>query len=136
MIFGIFSTMTNACTDLDDLDQYEGTIADKGITKNTSSTSKGPMTSDVFFLRLNGLEQILATYNKKQSYYDLDSRLRVGDRVTVYFKLSPYNDKPNLSTYQIEKDGQVILGQDEFKGKEMIGGVIATLGLGLIITIG
>jgi len=28
------------------------------------------------------------------------------------------------------------LGQDEFKGKEMIDRVIATLGLGLIITIG
>jgi hypothetical protein len=128
--------MTNACTDLDDLDKYEGTIADKGITKNTSSTSKGQITSDVFFLRLNGLDQTLATYNKEQSYYDLNSRLSVGDQVTVYFKSSPYNDKPNLSTYQIEKDGQVILGQDEFKGKEMIGGVIATLGLGLIITIG
>ncbi|MFN7600107.1 MAG: hypothetical protein ACK5R0_01770 [Bacteroidota bacterium] len=121
MIFGIFSTMTNACTDLDDLDKYEGTIADKGITKNKSSTSKGQITSDVFFLRLNGLDQTLATYNKEQSYYDLDSRLGVGDQVTVYFKSSPYNDKPNLSTYQIEKDGQVILGQDEFKGKEVIG---------------
>jgi hypothetical protein len=128
--------MTNACTDIDDLDKYEGTISDKGITQNTSSTSKGPRTSDVFFLRLNGLDQTLATYNKEQSYYDLDSKLSVGDRVKVYFKLSPYNDKPNLSTYQIEKDGQVILGQDEFKGKEMIGGIIATLGLALIITIG
>ena len=136
MIFGIFSTMTNACTDLDDLDKYEGTIADKGIIQNTSSTSKGPITSDVFFLRLSGLDQTLATYNKEQSYYDLDSKLNVGDRVTVYFKSSPNNNKPNLSTYQIEKDGQVILGQDEFKGKEMIGGAIATLGLGLIITIG
>lgn len=90
----------------------------------------------MFFLRLSGLDQTLATYNIEQSYYDLDSRLEVGDRVTVYFKSSPNNDKPNLSTYQIEKGGQVILGQDEFKGKEMIGGIIATLGLGLIITIG
>lgn len=136
MIFGIFSTMTNACTDLDDLDKYEGTIADKGITQNTSSTSKGPITSDVFFLRLSGLDQTLATYNKEQSYYDLDSKLNVGDRVTVYFKSSPYNDKPNLSTYQIEKDGEIILGQDSYKGKELIAGVIATLGLGLILTIG
>ena len=136
MIFGIFSTMTNACTDLDDLDKYEGTIIEDGITKNASTTSKGTIASDVFFIRLNGLNQILATYNKEQSYYDLDSRLNTGDKVTVYFKLSPYNDRPNLTTYQIEKDGQVILGQDEFKGKELIGGIIATLGLGLIVTIG
>jgi protein involved in polysaccharide export with SLBB domain len=128
--------MTNAFTDLNDLDKYEGTITDKGIIQHTSSTSKGPRTSDVFFLRLSGLDQILATYNIEQSYYDLDSKLSVGDRVKVYFKSSPNNDKPNLSTYQIEKDGQVILGQDEYKGKEMIAGIIATLGLGLIITIG
>ena len=136
MIFGIFSTMTNACTDLDDLNKFEGIITDKGITQNTSSTSKGPRTSDVFFLRLDGLDQMLATYNKEQSYYELDSRLNVGDKVKVYFKSSPYSDAPNLSTYQIEKDGQVVLGQDEFKGKEMIGGIIATFGLALVITIG
>jgi hypothetical protein len=128
--------MTNACTDIDDLDKFEGVIVEKGLTKNMSTISgKGTITSDVFFLKLEGLDQILASYNKEQSYHDLDSKLNVGDKVKIYFKYSPYNDRPNVSTYQIEKAGQVILGQDEFKGKELIGGIIATLGLVLILTI-
>jgi hypothetical protein len=132
LVFGLISTTMNACSNLDDLDKYEGIVTETGTMENKSSR----MNSTVFFIRLDGLNQILASYNPGQSYFDLQSQIKIGDRVKVYYQHSFDTTRPNLSTYQIEKDGQIVLGQADFKRKEMTGAIICVLGLILFLTIG
>ena len=132
LLFGAISMTMNSCSDIDKLDRYEGIVTETGTMENKS----GKINSTVFYVRLDGLDQILASYNQGQSYYDLQSQIKVGDEVKVYYQHSFNSNRPNLTTYQIEKDGQVILGQADFKSKEMTGAIICFIGLGLFLTIG
>ncbi|WP_442590745.1 hypothetical protein ACSBL2_05905 [Pedobacter sp. AW31-3R] len=109
-----------------DLDSYEGVIIDKGIT-----FTKSKMPAKVFFFRIDGLNQILATYNPSKSYNKLDSALNLGDNVKVYYKHALSTD-PNIETFQIEKNGVVILNESSFRSKEFIAAGMALIG-GVVI---
>ena len=136
--YGAYLFYQEASVDLGRLDQFSGKIVEKGIMTNESVTKYGVRTSQVFFIRLNGLNQILAIYNPSQSYGNIDEALKIGDLVNVHFKMSQSTDKPNLSTYQIEKDGKVILDDTELRTRSWQGlvlvlvGVIATLVIGIV----
>lgn len=124
--FGSYLALKDANMPLKDLDSYQGVIIDKGITFTKSKTR-----AKVFFFKLAGLNQILATYNPSKSYNKLDSALNRGDHVKVYYKPALSTD-PNVETYRIEKNGEIMLNDLGFRSKESIVAGIALTG-GLLI---
>jgi hypothetical protein len=132
LLFGAISMSMNSCSDIDELDKFEGMVTDTGTMRDKS----GQLNLTVFYVRLDGLDQILASYNQGQSYYDLQSQIKVGDKIKVYYQHSFNSTRPNLATYQIEKEGQVVLRQADVKSREMTGAIICIVGLGLLLTIG
>jgi hypothetical protein len=136
MSFGTFLFYKDATIDVNRLDQYSGQIIDKGITTHESSTKFGTRTSDVFFIKLKGLDQILATYNMGQNYDRLNNSLQIGDSVKVYYRASLKSNIANIDTYQIEKDGLVILDNSEYRNKRMTGVYICGIGIIVMIAIG
>lgn len=123
--FGSFLAFKNASHSIGNLDTFEGVLIDKGVVSKKSK--------DVFYIKLQGLNEILATYNPKQSYSDIDSRLNIGDTIKVYFKASGSPNSPNLETFQVERKGEVILDKSDFQFREKVGGYIALFGGFLII---
>lgn len=136
MSFGTYLFYGDATADMNSLDRYSAQITDKGITTHSSSTKFGTRTSDVFFIRLEGLDQILATYNRAQDYGQLEHELVIGDSVTVYYRASLKTNEPNINTYQIEKNGKVVLDNREFRSKSMKAVYIGICGIVLIAAIG
>ncbi|KFF06576.1 hypothetical protein [Flavobacterium reichenbachii] len=134
--FGSFLAFKNAELKLKELNSYTGKIIEKGITDSYSSISgKGNLKFKVFYLKLEGLNQILASYNPKKSYGNLDKNLKIGDTVKVYFKMSSTTTKPNLATFQIEKKNIIILNTNDYQFREKIVGYMAILGGFVIIGI-
>ena len=127
-IFGSYICFQNSNVNLESLDNYTGAITEKGITNNYSSISgKGKLKSEVFYFKMHGLNQVLASYNPKKEYEELDHNLNIGDTIKVYFQYSKNIDIPNLATYQIEKQNLVILSAKEYKSRERIAGFIALI---------
>ncbi len=134
--FASYLMFQDASLDKSKLDYYSGQIIDKGITDHNSSTKYGTRTSKVFFITLKDLDQILAVYNKGQEYGLLNENLLTGDNVEVYYKSSIKSDEPNIDVYEIKKGNQIILDDKEYRGRRKFGGIIAAIGVGLVITIG
>src|SRR5690349_12135160 len=82
VVLTIYSMLSNSTFDLTKLDSYDGKIVEKGIADNPAPNIS---VAKVFYLKLEGLNQTLATYNLKQDYDALDSTFQVGDQVKVYF---------------------------------------------------
>jgi hypothetical protein len=119
----------NSTIDLNKVDMYEGEVTDRGI-----GLKKG---SNIFYFRMEGLDDLLASYNMKKDYSKLMSSIEKGDFIKVYFKESKYEDF-NLDVIQIEKDNKILLDKSEFETKESsliyfgtIGGLIM---LGIFIS--
>ena len=117
----------NTSVDLHQLDHYSGQIIDKGITKGSTGS---------FYLRLNGLNQILATYSMNQDYSYLNDGLAIGDRIEVYYGVSRITDKPVLNLYQVEKNGKIILDKSEHSAKDMNGFYVCVFGVFMMAVIG
>ena len=120
----------NATINLDKVDIYEGVVIDRGITMKRSKK----MSLKVFYFKMEGLDDLLASYNMSQDYSKLMSSVKNGDYLTVYFKESKSQDL-NLNVIQIEKDSIIILDKNEFETKERgliyigsIGGVLMLAG--------
>lgn len=127
--FGSCLAFKDAELKLKELNSYTGRIIEKGITDSYSNISgKGNLKSKVFYLKLEGLNQILASYNPKKSYQNLDKNLKIGDTIKVYFKMSNSTTKPNLATFQIEKKDIIILNTSDYQFREKTVGFIAILG--------
>lgn len=123
--FGSYLMLKSGSESIDNLDNYEGILIDKGVVTKKSK--------EVFFIKLQGLNELLATYNPKQSYSDIDRKLSLGDTIKVYFKASGSPNIPNLETFQVERKGEVLLDKSDFQFRENIGGYIALFGGFLII---
>ncbi|RDV10734.1 hypothetical protein DXT99_25845 [Pontibacter diazotrophicus] len=135
--FTSFLAFQNSAVDLSEADYFSGRIIDKGITASKSSISgAGSVTSNVFYIKIEGLNQTIATYNPSQNYGFLDEYLSIGDNVGVYFIRSADSQKPNLNTLQIEKDGKQLLAQDEYQGKEKTAGYLGMAGGVLMLGLG
>lgn len=127
-IFGSYLAFKNAELKLKELNSYTGKIIEKGITDSYSNISgKGNLKSKIFYIKLDGLNQILASYNPEKSYENLDKNLKIGDTIKVYFKMSSTITKPNLATFQIEKENTIILNTNEYQFRERIVGYITIL---------
>jgi hypothetical protein len=133
VVLTIYSMLLNSTLDLTTLDSHDGKITAKGIADNPAPNIG---VSKVFFLKLEGLDQTLATYNQEQDYGLWDSTFQIGDHVKVYFKRISFPQVPNLNTYQVEKDGRIIIGEGDIKNKELKGGILSVLLVVLILIIG
>jgi hypothetical protein len=133
VIYSVYSMLSNSKRDLTLVDSFEGAIKEKGIADNPAPNLS---VTKVFFFKLEGLDQMLATYNPKQDYVELDSTFGVGDHVKVYFKRISFPEVPNLNTYQVEKDGRIIIGEGDIENKELKGGILSVMLVVLILTIG
>ena len=135
-MFGSFITFESSNMDLKKLDIYTGVIIEKGITDSYSTVAgRGKLKSKVFYFKLNGLDQILACYNPKKEYGELDNKLMIGDTIKVYFNRSTNSTKPNSETYQIEKKDLIILDANDYKFREKIAGYMALVGAFVMIGI-
>lgn len=125
---GILAIKTSQLN-LNQLDVFTGKIIEKGITSNNSNISgKGSIRSDVFFLRLEGLNQTLATYNPKKDYEKLNKSLNVGDIIKIYYLKSRNTKQANIATFQIEKNNEIILDKNDYQSREGIAGYFMIIG--------
>ena len=126
-----YTTFQNGWTNLSKVDKFEGVITERGITTHQTSTSgsyRRTLASQVFYIKLKGLNEILAVYNPKQIYSDLENNLYVGDTIKVFYNKSNQAEKLNLETFQIEKNDQQIINSQDFQGRERIGFYISFIG--------
>lgn len=120
-------------TELKCLDKHTGTISDKDITKSKSSIAgKTTIFKDVFYYKIDGLNQQLISYNPSQNYTELDNSINIGDTVTAYFKSSDYDSDKNLNTYQLEKNGAIILELKTYTKREQIAAIFVFI-MGLFL---
>jgi len=80
---------------------------------------------DLKFLKieLKNTEERLYSYNPKQSYSELQNKLRIGSEVVVYFeRLSGSEIKNNI--YRLDLGSIQILGHSEYKEKEYFAGIV------------
>lgn len=103
-----------------ELKHFTGTISDTGTTQHYSSTKYGQRSSRVFFIKLLGLDEILAVYNTEQNYDFLQSQLQIGNTISVAYKSAYKKDQPNIDIYEIVKDNNVVLGQSGFRTTRLI----------------
>ena len=97
-------------TRLDDLDTYTGKIKEVGVYRHPKSI----LESKTFFMKLNGMDQIIGVWKPIQNYDYLTRRLSVGDQVTVYYEKIAEVDEINISTHRIEKEGNIIYKLHDF----------------------
>jgi hypothetical protein len=129
--FVSYLTFKNGWTDLSKVDKFEGIITEKGITTHETSTSgrkRITLSKQTFYLKLQGLNQILAVYNPRENYNHLDNSLHINDTIKVFYNHSSLVDKLNLETFQIEKNNKKILNRDDFQGRERIAFYIGFIG--------
>lgn len=115
--------------DLSKYAQYENIIIDKGIDIHYGSKGRK---SNVFYISLKDLDEDLGIYRMSKEYKDLLKKVNVGDKVKVYYRPSS-NEKENINIdlIQVEKDGQVLIGKEEYEEKES-----SLIYIGLIAGIG
>jgi hypothetical protein len=119
--FVSYLTFQNGWTNLDEVDQFEGIITEKGVISYHTSTSGAfatTITKQAFYIKLKGLNQTLAVYNPQQSYGYLENNLNVGDSIKVFYKFSSLAEKLNLGIFQIEKNNLKILTDQDFQSSE------------------
>lgn len=103
--------------DIKTLDKFTGKVNERGITERRSSKHS----SKVFYLTIDGLQETLGIYRRKKNYNELIYKIHPGDIVTVYYLGSKSDNKHNyinIDLVQIEKHGQIIVNQTEYKEKE------------------
>ncbi len=105
----------NQNIDLNQFQQYENIITDKGI--DIHYDSKGGE-SDVFYISLKGLDEDLGIYRMSKNYDDLLAKFKVGEKVKVYYKASNDLDNINIDLIQVEKNGETIISKEEYEKKE------------------
>ena len=99
--------------DIKTLDKFTGRVNERGVADRKSSKH----TSSVFYLTIEGLPETLGIYRMEKNYSGLITTIQPGDIVTVYYMSKSTGENINIDLVQIEKDGQVIVDQNEFKKK-------------------
>ncbi len=125
--FGSFLMYSDATIINSELEHFTGTILDLGTTNHYSSTKFGQRASTVFFIKLSGLDETLAVYNTDQNYDFLRHQLQIGNTISVAYKAAFKKDQPNIDTYEIVKNSEVILGQSGFRTTRLILSIVVGL---------
>lgn len=111
--FLAYKGLSSQSIDTKTLDKFTGRVNDRGITERRSSK----YSSVVFYLTIDGLTETLGIYRMEKDYAELIDKIQPGDTITVFY-LSSKTEDINIDLVQIEKDGHVIVDQNEFKKKE------------------
>ena len=131
---GSFLMFLTSDSELSQIDKNSGKVIEKRIvSKNNSVAGRGSFKSDVFLIKIDGLNQVLATYNSSYDYSFFEENIKVGDNLKVYFQKSNDTIKPNLNVFQIEKSGIVLLKNEDLQNRNRIGGCVAFFGGFLLI---
>lgn len=128
---GAYLSFKNSSVDLTTVENFKGTISEKGIISYRTSTSAPTgirLSNKAFYIKMKGLDQKLAVYNPSQSYDFLIKNVSVGDTITVYYNHSNLKEKLNLQIFQIEKNKITLLDSQDFKGSERIAFFISLIG--------
>jgi hypothetical protein len=100
--------------DIKTLNKFTGTVIERG----TANRKSGRRVSRVFFVKIDGLRETLGIYRKEGNYSGLVGQIQPGDTVTVFYLGTSTDESINIDLVQLEKDGQVIVDEQEFKEKE------------------
>ena len=113
MVAVTIKAYNDSTIDLKKVDVYEGIVTDTGIGWKQNPK----MDVKVFYFRMNGLDDLLASYNMHGDYATLQANVNRGDSIKIYFKESGSDDY-NLDVIQIEKGGEIILDKSKFEKQQ------------------
>jgi hypothetical protein len=132
-----FGTMmlVQSSKDFKDLERYTGQV--ERIWTDISNNIKG-RPSDILLFKIQGLEPVVGIYHNTIEDYDFYlERIKPKDVITIYFDQQGGKtiEGYNLHTYQLEKDGEVLLDKARRNRTYRKVGLIL-YGVGLIFSIG
>lgn len=110
--FSIDKWMNDVNIDLSGARQYSGPVEYTGVVPIRRFATSGEGYKPSFLVKLRDHEDIYAVYRSYEDYSDLMSAIRSGDTVTVYYGSS--SDTYNFRLFQIEKNGKMVKGYDEY----------------------
>jgi hypothetical protein len=118
LLMGVFSLLVlkgykNQEIDISKLNKHSGRVNSIGVAERNSSKQR----AQVFYLKLQGLEQTLGVYRMSKNYDDLLSKVSKNDFLTVFF-IDDVTSDINIDLVQIEKDGHILLAKSEYENKE------------------
>jgi hypothetical protein len=96
---------------LSNLERHTGKVISVGKTQRKASTST------VFYMQLEGLSERVGLYRISKNYDDLINDIKIGDKITIYFKAQNGEDL-NIELVQIEKEGKIVLDKSEYIAKQ------------------
>ncbi|MDB5236370.1 MAG: hypothetical protein JWR44_3363 [Hymenobacter sp.] len=107
-----WSMLNEANFDINDAQKSSGRITGRSVGKD-------------FSFKISGSQVSYSVYKPSRNYAELESELRVGDSITVYFVNSQTAD---IQVQQIEKNGRTVVSKELLAGQNRTGGVIAVIG--------
>jgi|688.fasta_scaffold1035388_1 hypothetical protein len=137
LMWFFFGTMmlVQSSKDFKDLERYTGQV--ERIWTDISNNIKG-RPSDILLFKIQGLEPVVGIYHNTIEDYDFYlERIKPKDVITIYFDQQGGKtiEGYNLHTYQLEKDGEVLLDKARRNRTYRKVGLIL-YGVGLIFSIG
>lgn len=137
LMWFFFGTMmlVQSSKDFKDLERYTGQV--ERIWTDISNNIKG-RPSDILLFKIQGLEPVVGIYHNTIEDYDFYlERIKPKDVITIYFDQQGGKtiEGYNLHTYQLEKDGEVLLDKAGRNRTYRKVGLIL-YGVGLIFSIG
>jgi hypothetical protein len=130
----IFSIVNDVNVDLSKSKQIVGQVIYTDVREISNFAIRYRSHSRVFYFRLDNSNQKFAVHNSYEGYDGLQSNIRIGDTVKVYYG-SALLDDYNRHVFQIEKNGIILIDYQDYQksasGKAGIG-----LFLGTILLIG
>lgn len=129
--FGYYIMSASSNKQLKDFKKEMDTVIMKKEVTRTSSTAKGSIQLKGFELNLKHSNKIFRYYNISQEYSLVDSKIKTGDFVTIYYE---QNSKDYVDVAQIEKGGSEVVRVADFRKRSNMGRFIAFAG-GLLLLV-
>jgi hypothetical protein len=124
---------TSQTIDIATLDKFTGRVVERGVADRWT----GKLTTRVFYVTIEGLTETLGIYRKEGNYSGLVKEIQPGDNITIYYLGKSTNETINIDLVQLEKNGEIIVDQKEFKKKESfliyLGLTLGLLSVGLSV---
>lgn len=122
-LLALTNMYSEGSVNLNKADKITGQITQAHETTKRTSGKYGAKYTPVFAFKLDSYNYILGVYRPSKNYNILLNNLKVGEVVTVTYKHYP-QDKINLSVYQIEKAGQIVLEYDSYKKNHILASIL------------
>lgn len=102
--FLAYKDFTSQTIDIKTLDKFTGQVSERGTTERRSSK----ITTTVFYLTIDGLNQKLGIYRQTGNYKGLVDEIQPDDIVTVYYLGKSSDSDINIDLVQIDKNATAI----------------------------